>query len=208
MSDAAAALRGLARRLMPAGFGCAVLPLDREPAPLLPEEQIAIARAVTKRRREFALGRMALRMAIREAGHDLPPDRPIAARADRQPDLPAGIRASLSHSGDYCIAVASPAAGVSIGVDLEPIGRPLPEGLGEMVMPVRMRGGTDPLLAFCIKEALFKAQFPLTGRMLDFRDVPAVIGAGRFRGCLGDRLIGGSWGRAAGYYLSVSLWRG
>lgn len=208
MTGQGAALHALAQRLMPPGFGCAVLPLDAAPAPLMPPEEAAIARAVPKRRREFALGRMALRMAIRAAGHDLPDDRPIAVRPDRMPDLPGGIRACLSHSGDYCIAIASPEGRLSVGVDLEPMDRPLPEGLAEMVMPFRMRGDGDPLLAFCVKEALFKAQYPLTGRMLDFRDVPVVIGSSSFRACLGDRLIGGLWGRAVDYYLSISLWTG
>ena len=84
----------------------------------------------------------------------------------------------------------------------------LPDGLAETVMPFRLLGQGDPLLAFCVKEAMFKAQYPLTRRMLDFSAVPAVIGPARFRGCLGPRLIGGSWGQAVGYYLTISLWRG
>lgn len=208
MTDQTAALRALAQRLIPPGFGCAVLPLDGVPAPLLPAEEAAVARAVPKRRREFAFGRMALRRAIREVGHHLPDDHPIAVRPDRQPDLPCTIRTSLSHSGGYCIAVASPCTDISIGVDLEPIDQRLPERLAELVMPYRIHGAADPLLAFCIKEALFKAQYPVTARMLDFCDVPVVIGADRFRGCLGNRLIGGRWGRAADYYLSISLWSG
>ena len=209
MNSDARVLRGLARRLLPPGHGCAVLPMTQDSVPLLlPEERAAIERAVPKRRREFALGRMALRAAIREAGHDLSDAQPIAARPDRQPDLPPGLHASLSHSGDYCIAVASPPGGASIGVDLEPMTRPLPEGLAETVMPFRLLGPGDPLLAFCVKEAMFKAQYPLTRRMLDFSAVPAVIGPARFRGCLGPRLIGGFWGQAVGYYLAISLWRG
>ena len=202
----AQALDALARRLLPVGYGCAVLPLTAEPEPLLPEEAEAITRAVPKRRREFALGRMALRAAIRRAGHDLPAVRPIPARPDRQPDLPPGIRASLSHGGDYCIAVAAPAGAPWPGVDIEPRDRPPPEGLDEMLMP--WRGAAAPLLAFCAKEAMFKAQYPLTGRMLDFRDVPLVMGPERFRGCMGDRLIGGRWGQAAGCWLAISLWNG
>lgn len=207
MSEAEA-LRDLARRLLPAGYGCAVLPLMAEPAPLLPAEAEAMARAVPKRRHEFALGRMVLRAAIREAGHELPESRPIAMRPDRQPDLPAGIRASLSHGGDYCIAIAAPPRGPSLGIDLEPCDRNPPEGLAGMVMPFRMAEDLPPLLAFCAKEAMFKAQYPLTGRMLDFREVPVVIRGDRFRGCMGERLIGGRWGRAAGCWLALSLWRG
>lgn len=204
----ATALCDLARRLLPPGYGVAVLDLTTDPAPLLPEEQAAVTRAVPKRRREFALGRMALRAAIAAAGHELAAARPIAARPDRQPDLPAGLRASLSHSGDYCIAIAAPPGGASVGVDLEPCDRRIPDGLAQTVMPFRQRGRDVPLLAFCAKEAMFKAQFPLTGRMLDFREVPAVIGPARFRACMGARLIGGRWGQAAGYWLAVSLWNG
>lgn len=209
---AAQALRDLARHLLPPGHGCAVLPLDQDPAPLLPEEAAAMSRAVPQRRREFALGRMALRAAIRAAGHDLPDTRPIPMRPDRRPDLPPGIHASLSHGGDYCIAVASPPGGASIGVDLEPLTQTRPEGLAQTVTPFRARGGDgaaqDPLLAFCVKEALFKAQYPLTGAMLDFDAVPVVIGPARFRGCLGPRLIGGRWGQVVGCYLAISRWRG
>lgn len=195
----------LARGLMPPGFGVAVLPVTG-PAPLLlAPEAATIARAVPKRRLEFALGRRALRLAIAAAGHDLPADRPIASRPDRRPDLPEAICASLSHTGSYCIAVAAPPGGPYVGVDIE-ADQPA-EGLAGTVAPYRM---TDdrPLLAFCVKEAIFKAQYPHCERMLEFSDVAVVIRGGRARACLGDRLIAARWGQAAGHYLAVSLWRG
>ncbi|ATQ54832.1 4'-phosphopantetheinyl transferase family protein [Paracoccus yeei] len=201
------ALRDLALRLMPPGFGCAVLSLAQDPDPLLPAEEVAMARAVAKRRREFALGRMALRRALAEAGHERPASAPIAQRPDRRPDLPQAQRASLSHSGAHCIAIAAPPGGPWVGVDIEPLDRAPPEGLSEVVMPYRM-ANPDPLLVFCGKEAMFKAQYPASGRMLDFSAVPAVVRGDRIRACLGHRLIGGRWGVAAGYYLAISLWRG
>ncbi|SMO69048.1 4'-phosphopantetheinyl transferase family protein [Paracoccus laeviglucosivorans] len=203
----AEALRALARRLMPQGFGCAVLPLDQPAPPLLPAEAEAVARAVPKRRQEFAIGRAALRLAIAEAGHVLAESRAIPPRSDRQPDLPPGLRASLSHSGAHCVAVAAPAGGPSIGIDIEPCDRKPPDGLAKVVAPYRMSEDL-PLLAFCVKEAMFKAQYPLTGRMLDFSAVPAVLRGERVRACMGARLIGARWGIAGGYYLSISLWRG
>lgn len=202
-----APVRELLRRLLPADFGCAVLHVSQAAPPLMPGEEVAVARAIPKRRHEFALGRLALRMALAEAGHDLPPDRPIPSRADRRPDLPDGIRASLSHGGAFCVAVASPVGGPWVGVDIESATRSAPEGLAESIAPYRMTGDA-PLLAFCVKEAMFKAQFPLTGRMLDFSDVPAVIRGGRARACLGARLIAARWGAAMDHYLAVSLWRG
>ncbi|MFH5772766.1 4'-phosphopantetheinyl transferase [Paracoccus sp. NGMCC 1.201697] len=201
------ALEDLARSLMPPGYGCAVLPLTAVPQPLAPAEEQAVLRAVPKRRREFALGRMVLRQAIAQAGHVLSHQQPIAMRPDRRPDLPSGIRASLSHGGEYCVAIAAPPGGPWVGVDVETMHRTPPPGLAEVVAPFRSDCG-DPLLAFCVKEAMFKAQFPLTGRLLDFSEVPAVIRRGRVRACLGDRLIGARWGRTAGHYLAVSLWLG
>ena len=186
------ALRDLALRLMPPGFGCAVLSLAQDPDPLLPAEEVAMARAVAKRRREFALGRMALRRALAEAGHERPASVPIAQRPDRRPDLPQAQRASLSHSGAHCIAIAAPPGGPWVGVDIEPLDRAPSEGLSEVVMPYRM-ANPDPLLVFCGKEAMFKAQYPASGRMLDFSAVPAVVRGDRIRACLGHRLIGGRW---------------
>ena len=49
-------------------------------------------------------------------------------------------------------------------------------------MPFRM-GLDDPLLAFCVKGTV-QGAISMTGRMLDFGDVPAVIGPARFRACL------------------------
>src|SRR5690606_38490931 len=137
------------------GYGCAVLPLSAQPAPLLPEERVAIVRAVPKRQREFALGRTVLRMAIGEAGHDLPPTRPIARRPDRQPDLPGGIHASLSHGGDYCIAIAAPPEGASVGFDLAPRDRARPAGLTEAIRPFRLHTPAARLLGFGAKAAMF-----------------------------------------------------
>lgn len=201
------ALRDIALGLMPRGFGCAVLSLEGATPAMLPDEQAAVARAVPKRRHEFALGRLALRQALAGAGHDWPQDRPIAALPDRRPDLPRGVRASLSHSGGYCIALAAPAGGPWVGVDIESRLRPPPEGLAGVVAPYR-GAGSDPLLVFCIKEALFKAQFPLTGRMLGFHQVPLVIRQDRARACLGNRLIAARWAQSPEYFLSVSLWNG
>ncbi|MDS9466347.1 4-phosphopantetheinyl transferase [Paracoccus sp. MBLB3053] len=206
MSDAEA-LRRLAQRLIPAGYASAVAPLDGPVPALLPDEACVVLRAVPKRWREFAIGRAVLREAIRGAGHNLPADLPIRARPDRMPDLPEGVRASLSHAGRFCIAIAAPPGGASVGIDLEPLdGRRL-GGLADAVAPYRM-DRDDALLAFCIKEALFKAQFPLTGRMLDFSDVPVAISGSRARACLGRRLISARWGKAVGHYLAISLWRG
>lgn len=205
--SAADRLLQAARALLPADVGCAVVPIGE--GRLLPEERQALARAVPRRQAEFAAGRLALRRAIAGAGFALPEDRPILSRPDRRPDLPPGLAVSLAHAGDHCIALASARPGCSLGVDLEPLDARRPEGLAETIAPCRFRGGLAPdaLLAFCAKEALFKRQYPLTGRMLDFADIALVMDArGEFAGCMvGAGRMRGHWRQAGGYHLALSF---
>ncbi|TWI35706.1 4'-phosphopantetheinyl transferase family protein [Paracoccus sulfuroxidans] len=205
------ALRQTAQRLLPPGFGCAVLPISAIAPPLLPAERVEIARAVPKRAHEFALGRAVLRRAIAEAGHLLSPETPITVLPDRRPRLPAGIRASLSHSNGFCIAIAAPVGGAHPGVDIELTDQACaPTDLQQMVAPARGRGAeVPPLLIFSAKEAAFKAQYPLTQEMLDFSDAAMVLSGDRFRARLpGGRILSGRWAECSGHYLSISLCAG
>ncbi len=210
MTAGAEALETLARRLLPPGIAVAVLPISAAPAPLLPTEAACVAKAIPRRQHEFALGRTVLRLAIARAGIDLPITQPITARADRAPDLPRDFGASLSHSRDYCIALASRNPNLAPGVDVESLTRTAPEGLPRVVQPYRSGARVDAydgLLPFSAKEAIYKSQRPHTGKMLGFGDAAMVILPGRFRarfGC-GYWLCGG-WGLAAGHLLTLS-WR-
>ncbi|WP_232962246.1 4'-phosphopantetheinyl transferase family protein [Paracoccus tegillarcae] len=186
------------------GISCAVVPLGQ--GNLLPAEAKSMRNAVTARRDEFASGRLALRLAIARAGYDLPADLPILSRADRQPDLPTGLVVSLAHAGGLAIALASCQPGIGLGVDIEPVHAMRPEGLEDSVQPFRFRDShPDPLAVFCAKETLFKRQFPVTGRMLDFCEVSLAMDAARFAACIPDLgLMRGKWARISGFYLSVS----
>lgn len=77
----------------------------------------------TTRKRDFYLGRLALRMAIREVSAVDPGWIPIAS--DGRPVLPAGLAASLSHTqiDGKRIAIVGISVGSAhrIGVDVEPI---------------------------------------------------------------------------------------
>lgn len=195
-----------ARALLPDDVGCAVEPIGT--GALLTSEAMQVARAVPRRQAEFATGRLALRRAIAASGFALAEDRPILSRPDRRPDLPAGLVVSLAHAGDLCIALASTREGRSLGVDIEPVDAPRPEGLAEAVRPYRFRRAqADALPVFCAKEALFKRQFSRTGRMLEFDEVAVVMAAdGAFAGCVaGVGLMRGRWQIAAGFCLALSL---
>jgi len=145
---------------------------------LLPEEQVHIARALPKRRFEFVAGRRAARHALTELG--LPP-APIAQAPDRTPIWPEGLTGSITHCDTLCIAALVPKAHHrGLGLDIEPA-TPLAADLEAVVTTLSERRTLQALPAaqrlhiakqiFCAKEALYKAQYPLTGLRLEFQDV-------------------------------------
>ncbi len=144
------------------------------------EEAQASARMLPARRAEFLTGRRALRQALAAAGIDC---GAIPVGACRAPVLPRGVAASLSHTGGLCVAVASQGAR-SIGVDIEGA-RPLQDDLwpdiltpGERARLAEMpanRRGIVAMQVFTCKEALYKAQFPLTGQLIGFDAVDIAL---------------------------------
>ncbi|WP_165191594.1 4'-phosphopantetheinyl transferase family protein [Caulobacter soli] len=95
------------------------------------------------------------------------------------PTWPSDAAGSISHCEDLACAVAAQASQVvALGVDIE-AARPLIEG-AELVcgdaeldhfdtLPP-LPAGNWPLLTFSAKEAFYKCQYAVTGRLLDFRD--------------------------------------
>ncbi len=73
----------------------------------------------------------------------------------------------------------------SLGIDVEPAGA-LPRELVPIVATAaeRARYGTAVLesrILFCVKEAVFKALYPLCGLFLDFHDIEIDLDAGSAR---------------------------
>ncbi|MEU1516219.1 hypothetical protein ABZ490_29465 [Streptomyces sp. NPDC005811] len=57
-------------RILPRSVACADTTCDEEPeAFLFPHEEAAVARAVAKRRHEYATGRHCVRLVLHELGH-------------------------------------------------------------------------------------------------------------------------------------------
>lgn len=176
------------RTLLPPG--CAVAEADpRAPATgLWSEEEHAITRAVEKRRREFAAGRRAVRAALAELG--LAPCA-VPMGPDRAPIWPQGLTGSISHTDTDCVAVVAPLTAVrAIGIDIEPA-LPLDEDLWPEICTARELAwlATQPTAErgfaarriFAAKEAFYKAQYPLTGALLDFGVVELSHPRGHFR---------------------------
>ena len=132
-------------------------------------------RSVAARRDAFVAGRTAAHAALAELNHDVPA---ILVGSMRQPLWPAGVAASLSHAGDFAVAVAAPlehAAGV--GIDIELV-RPAPELWDQVTLPAERRWlqGMDDdverdrmlVALFSAKEAIYKAFFPRVGTYFGF----------------------------------------
>ncbi|MFC4329693.1 4'-phosphopantetheinyl transferase [Streptomyces andamanensis] len=153
-------------------------------APLYPEEQAVMVRAVAKRRREFAGVRDCARRAMEKLG--VPP-QPVLPGAGGAPRWPSGLVGSMTHCDGYCAAALGRSADVaSVGIDAEP-DEPLPEEVLPAVTLPDERRRLDELaerrpdvhwqrLLFSAKESVYKAWYPLTGQWLDFTEADVEIG--------------------------------
>ena len=148
-------------------------------APLLPEEEPLVARAVEKRRREFAAGRSCARRALAQLGWS---DFPLLVGPRREPVWPPGIVGAITHCPGYCAAAVARAAVVrSLGIDAEVRG-PLPEGVADMVCTeaelrhtAALDGDHWGVVLFSAKESIYKAWYPLAQRWLDYRDAELTL---------------------------------
>jgi 4'-phosphopantetheinyl transferase EntD len=156
---------------------------DPADAVLLPAEEVVVARAVAKRRAAFTTARHCARGALRRLGQPpvaiLPGDRGA-------PQWPAGIVGSITHCDGYRAAALARADDlVTIGIDAEP-DEPLPDGVLDAIALPSERAAVARLAAsapgvswdrllFSAKESIYKAWFPLAGKMLDFSEAEVMI---------------------------------
>lgn len=143
---------------------------------LFPEEEAVIARAVPQRRVAFTTARHCARTALGRLGRA---PAPIPSGERGAPRWPVGIVGSITHCAGYRAAALARAEDmVTIGIDAEP-GDVLPDGVLEAIALPSERAAVARLAAtapgvcwdrllFSAKESIYKAWFPLMGRMLDF----------------------------------------
>ncbi|MCX4766342.1 4'-phosphopantetheinyl transferase superfamily protein [Streptomyces sp. NBC_01275] len=154
-------------------------------APLYPQEEALVARAVAKRRREFTVVRGCARRAMEKLG--VPP-QPVLSGERGAPQWPAGVNGSMTHCEGYAGAALVRAVDLaSLGIDAEPH-QPLPEGvLSAVSLPAeaeRLRRLAEERpevhgdrLLFSAKESVYKAWFPLTRKWLDFAEADIDVSA-------------------------------
>lgn len=152
---------------------------------LFPEEVALVARATEKRRREFTGVRVCARLALARAGF---PSAPIMPGPSDSPQWPAGIVGSMTHCDGYrAAAVGRADAFAAIGIDAEP-NLVLPGGVLGRVASESERTALAGLatvspevcwdrILFSVKESVYKAWFPATGRRLGFSDAEVELDA-------------------------------
>ncbi|WP_185723324.1 4'-phosphopantetheinyl transferase [Burkholderia cenocepacia] len=135
-----------------------------------------IRRSIPKRQREYVIGRLCAREAVRRLRPGF--DSNIPTGSDRQPLFPAGITGSITHTDDFAAAACRPMEDGLLGIDVERV--MTPERAAEVVPAVSstdelgLDGWNDTLplvratLVFSAKEAAFKALYPKVHRFLEF----------------------------------------
>jgi 4'-phosphopantetheinyl transferase EntD len=152
------------------------------------EEQRHVQALPVARRASWVGGRIALRAALADLALD---PGAILSTPRGAPQLPAGMRGSISHKDGVAVALAS--AGVDddaaddasapmwhLGVDVERVLAGRPDISGHVLRPeeaARLPPLDDPrraeeiLFAFSAKEAIYKALDPFVARHVSFAEV-------------------------------------
>ncbi|WP_084725201.1 4'-phosphopantetheinyl transferase family protein [Streptacidiphilus melanogenes] len=156
-------------------------------AGLFPAEAQAVERAGEKRRHEFAGARVCARQALQALA--LRPV-PLLPGPRGEPRWPPGAVGSMTHCAGYrAAAVARRDDGVAgLGIDAEPHA-PLADGVLEMVAGPREQEHLAALararpevcwerVLFSVKEAVFKAWYPLARSELDFLEAEVGFSVG------------------------------
>jgi len=154
---------------------------------LLKGERGLVEGAAQTRIEQFTAGRVCSRIALGRFG--VAATTPIPRGEDRAPIWPRGFVGSISHTDSWCAAAVARAEDIrSLGIDLEPA-TPLKEALLKRVCTPKEQDwlhelsepGLTGKIVFSAKEAVYKCQYPITGKFLGFHAVELELGDGSFQ---------------------------
>jgi 4'-phosphopantetheinyl transferase EntD len=199
----------VSRILMPGIFGSELEDVGQVFS-LAPEEEVLVAEAGTKRRRDFALGRVCAHQALAVLGRDTA----VLKRSENGAPLwPNGTVGSITHTAGYAAALVAGAGRISgIGLDAERIG-----GVSPDIWP-RLFGAAErdylegldkedrslaATLFFCAKEACYKAWGQ--EKTLSFRKIQVTRGDRRFTAIWSGRIFEGHFA-VQGDLLLAATW--
>lgn len=152
---------------------------DEDESLLAPVELAVMGAMVESRRREFTAARNAARRALARLGFaDVALPRVTGGRDVHWPEGSVG---SISHTRDLRAVACARATDVAcVGIDVEeagPLGAEIidavcrPEELAALATVSPPSPSDWPRVVFAMKEAAYKALFPLTRQMLMFHDM-------------------------------------
>ena len=122
---------------------------------------------------------------------------PILRSTSGAPIWPAGVVGSMAHDDRVAVAAVGLRRDLdAVGIDIEPAA-PLPPDMLELIATPRERRAIadNPLgakLLFAIKEAVYKAAYPLDHEFLDFHDIGVDL-AGRLATTRAGRTLALHW---------------
>jgi 4'-phosphopantetheinyl transferase EntD len=170
---------------------------DEDDSLLHPAELALMGAMVPGRKGEFAAGRNAARRALGRLGF---PDATLPRRpGSSDVHWPEGIMGSISHTrGLRAVACVRTSQLRSVGLDVEeagPLGDEIidaicrPEELAALAQSAAPLPSDWPRLVFAMKEAAYKALYPVTRRVLTFHDVRVDVNASQrsYRAEMPDR---------------------
>ena len=171
-------------QLVPAGvlIGHRRIAIGDEHA-FLQAEATRFARSALKVRRQSGAARIVARRLLGLLGE---PGAALPRSNSGAPVWPFGIVGSMAHDDEVAVATVVRSRCLrSLGIDVEPA-----DALPREIVPIvataaeRARYSTAVLesrILFCVKEAVFKALYPLCGLFLDFHDIEIDLDAGSAR---------------------------
>ncbi|AHD01687.1 4'-phosphopantetheinyl transferase family protein [Leisingera methylohalidivorans] len=198
-------------------------PLAALPVPFAQEAAGLSPNAAAKRRNEFAAGRSAAHLAMKQLG--LPPV-PVPVGSDRAPVWPEGLVGSLTHTKSCAMAVLARTGDVqALGIDIEE-DTPLKDELLPAICSEREQAwlrrqdnpGQMAKVIFSAKEAAYKCQYTLSRAFYGFDGMElefdlaagayqAVFTAGRPPFARGEA-VGGRFAIGAGLIITTAEIRG
>jgi 4'-phosphopantetheinyl transferase EntD len=140
---------------------------------LLHEEIASLSFPAIERRRASGAARRVARELMKSMGFA---GLPILRSTSGAPIWPAGVVGSMAHDDRIAVAAVGLRRDLdAIGIDIEPAAPLQPDILELIVTPRERREiANNPLgakLLFAIKEAVYKAAYPLDNEFLDFQDI-------------------------------------
>jgi 4'-phosphopantetheinyl transferase EntD len=141
------------------------------------EEQVVSSRACPRKKNEFALGRAAVRQALRELGEGCVP---VLRGGCGEPLWPQGVLGSITHCWPWSVAlVARAGRPFAIGIDLESLEEAGRVDISRLICSAKelnwVHHGSSlrdrVAMIFSAKEAVYKGFYPLHRQYIDFKDV-------------------------------------